>query len=379
MSSKIFGDQEAIKRAQSAKPGDKATYINWDAINELPDEYEVVVTEIKFNPAKLDDDFSDVGNGMWMPGTQLMYKIAEACGISGGDNSITEPLVEEIDINPMLCKPIDEPPIMRRMTVGRKVVKYSTRLQEDGTLIKSSACTSEYNTWERCLETWSKEEQYTEGYTKQSKYPPKYDTSFKRRAHFHAELKFAHAKAETKAHMKTIRELAGLMTGYTPTDLKDGRLIFAKVRRSREVLRMETAARLQALSRGGQIETPATKLLYGDVAEPESVAQDEPQSAEPAPEPVEDAAPVETFDPPEDVEPEPEPKSNRETLIEVLGHYQSEGLIVKEYEESADKILGWLKRNKDAESNATWWEKAIKILHSIETKIPDEGKVSHAL
>jgi len=371
MSSKIFGDQEAIKRAQSAKPGDKATYINWDAINELPDEYEVVVTEIKFNPAKLDDDFSDVGNGIWMPATQLMYKIAEACGISGGDNSKTEPLVEEIDINPMLCKPIDEPPIVRRMTVGRKVVKYSTRLQEDGTLIKSSACTSEYNTWERCLETWSKEEQYTEGYTKQSKYPPKYDSSFKRRAHFHAELKFAHAKAETKAHMKTIRELAGLMTGYTPTDLKDGRLIFAKVRRSREVLRMETAARLQAMSKGIQIAgSEAKNLLYGpeDKVE-ESIAQQEPEPE------------TEIIDFPSSGESatEPEVKTRRETMIEVLQHYKDEALIVESYAESADRIIKWLKSDNDAEKNTTYWPKAVTILHGIEEKIPEEGRLSHGI
>ncbi len=156
--SQIYGDPEAIKRAEAAKAGDKSIYINMDAIRELPDEYEAVVTEVAVDPKNLKADFSDVGSGNWMPQTQLMYRIAEACGIGGGDRSVSKPIVEEIDINPMLMLGMTEVPTVRKMTVGRSVTKFSTRMQEDGTPRTSSPCNAEYNVWDRCLEEWAKEE-----------------------------------------------------------------------------------------------------------------------------------------------------------------------------------------------------------------------------
>ena len=131
--------------AYAYQPGDKSVYINFDAIKDLPEEFEVVVTEVLFDPKNLAESFSNVGsnnNPAWQPKVELMYKIAEACGISGGDESETQPMVEEVDINPMLMKPMDAPPTYRRMTVGRSVSKRSSRLMEDGSLLWS-VCTSE--------------------------------------------------------------------------------------------------------------------------------------------------------------------------------------------------------------------------------------------
>ena len=370
---KIYGDQAVIERVKQAKPGDKTMYINWEAINELPEEYEVIITEIKFDSKKLDGDFSNVGadnNPSWMPATQLMYRVAEACGISGGENSIAEPLMEDVDINPMLMKSMEDAPTYRKMKVGAKVVKYATRLQEDGTPLRSSPCTSEFNVWERCQELWSKEEMYTEGYSKPSKYPNKYDTQYKRRNHFQSELKFAHAKAETKAYLKSIRELAGLQTGYRTEDLNAGRLVFARVRRSREVLRMETAARLQAISKGIGTQE-AEKLLFGTVVDE---AQPIPPEADPE---VVEQEPTETFTAPEPVKP-PE-TTKREEMIAVLKNYLDTDLIVEEYKESAKNIFQWLVDNQGAEADAMYWPKAIGILTEIEKKIPEEGRITHGL
>lgn len=364
--SKIFGNKETINRAKNAKPGDKSTYINFEAINDLPEGYEVVVTEVKFDPKNLGDDFSNVGSKekpKWMPQPHLMYKIAEACGISGGDDSIVEPLMETVDVNDMAMKPIDAEPTYRKMKVGAKVVKYATRIQEDGTPLRSSQCTIEFNVWDRCLELWSKEEMYTDGYTKSSKYPNKYDTPHKRKAHFQSEMKFAHAKAETKAYLKAIRELAGLMTGYKTEDLKDGILIFSKIRRSREVLRMETAARLQAISRGNG--STATAMLFGDTA-PESLPD---ITTEPEPEPEPDIFDAEPGDP---------EKSNQDKFIAALNEYIKNDLIVSEQSDTAMKLLNWLTGTPDAE-NSNIWSKAIKKLEIIEQKIPEEGRVDHNL
>ena len=38
-----------------------------------------------------------------------------------------------------------------------------------------------------------------------AKYGNKYETSYQRRSHFDSEMKFAHAKAESKAYLKTTR------------------------------------------------------------------------------------------------------------------------------------------------------------------------------
>lgn len=330
--SKILGDKNTIESARMAKAGDKTVYINFDAINQLPDEYEVLINEVKFD---IKNDFADIGNGNYMPQPHLMYRIAEAKGIQGGENSISEPIIEDVDINPMLMKPLESEPTYRKMTVGRCVKKYATVLQEDGTLLRSSACTCNFNVWERCLELWSKEELYTEGYKKQSQYPPKYDTQYKRRNHFQSEMKFAHAKAETKAHEKAIRELAGLLTGYKLEDLKTGKLYFAKIRRSQSILKAETAARLTALSKG--LKAPTENLLF-----------EEPK------------------------------KSNREILIQTFKHYQNEPML-KQYEALIEPMVLWLEKEENAEKNIALWNKALLNLKTIEDTLPEQGRLKHYL
>lgn len=265
MSSRILGNKDLVKKARKATPQDKNIYINWEALEELPEQYEAVITAVRFDPKKLDSSFTDVGGGKFMPTTELMYEIAEARGISGGENSIAESVYEEVDINPMLCKGMEDQPTYRKIKVGAKVVKFSTVMEEDGTLRRSSPCTQVFNVWDRCNEAWSKEEKYSEGYTKQGKYAPKYKTKYDRKAHLDSEMKFAMAKAETKAHGKTIRELAGLTTGYTAQELRSGELLFAKIRKSSQALKLEQAAHLSSIS-GGTVKQDHN-LLFG--TEPE--------------------------------------------------------------------------------------------------------------
>ena len=259
MKSQILGSDDLLRKAKDATPQDKNIYINWEALQELPEQFEAVISAVKFDK-DLSKNFTDVGSGNWMPKTELMYQIAEAKGVSGGDNSITEAVYETVDINPMLCKPMEDEPTYRKIKVGEKVVKFSTVIEEDGTLRRSSPCTQIFNVWDRCNEAWSKEEKYTKGYTVKGRYDNKYQTKFDRKAHFDGEMKFAFAKAETKAYTKTIRELAGLMTGYTAQDLKSGELLFAKIRKSSKALQLEQAANLERISNGGKKQN----ILFGE-------------------------------------------------------------------------------------------------------------------
>jgi hypothetical protein len=320
MSAKIhYGNPSLKARIERRSPEDKNVYINLDAIAELPDEYEAIISEVIFDPKDLAAAFSDVsGKGdTWMPGTALMYEIAEACGISGIGQPVVEPIIDEIDINPMLCAPLDALPTKRKMIVGRRVSKQSHVMQEDGTMRTSSVCTSDYNAWDRCVESWSKEEMYTDGYAKAGKYPPKYDNKFKRKHHLDEEMKFAHAKAETKSHVKTIRELAKMQTGFKTEDLKEGRLIFVKIRRSSMVLKMETAARLEAMRSGGQapaLAAPITRQIEDATSTP----------------PSDDAGPDLVLTP------DPEPMTEREQMHKDLSEWLAKGWIPKAVPKLAD-------------------------------------------
>lgn len=397
---KLKGNQQAIQRALKASPGDKAVYINLDLINELPDQYEAVVSQIVFDPKKLEKNFSDVGNGTFMPTPETMYNIAEARGISGGDNSIVAPIYEEVDLGFMNLEKV---PSFYKMLVGYRCTKFSTVMEEDGSVRRSSPCTIDYNVFNRCSELWAKEEVTTEGYSvlKEGEYKvkeygnyvtkngfyykkpftkngkttyydaePKYNTRYKRRAHFQAELKFAQQKAETKAHEKTIRELAGLMTGYKKEDLASGCLIFAKIKKSKEALKMEQAAELTRISQGLNKQDPAAKMLFGE----------EPVNVDPLfGEPVKDDV-IE-----QEVEKDPfeaEKLTPVQEAIKIITFYiNNSGLIsdptlsaafpqMKEFLESKPTV------NEDQPGN---WNKILKNIKDVEGTVPEEMREKHTL
>ena len=57
---KIYGDQENIKYARSAPAGARDVYVNMDAINDLPEEYEATINCVEYDPKRLADSFSNV-------------------------------------------------------------------------------------------------------------------------------------------------------------------------------------------------------------------------------------------------------------------------------------------------------------------------------
>lgn len=352
---KILGSQELINKAKSATPQNKNIYINYEALEELPDQFEAVISAVKFDPNKLDQFFSEVGGGKWMPNTDLMYKIAEAKGISGDKDSIVESVYEEVDINPMLCRGFEDAPTYRRIKVGEKVTKLSTVMEEDGTFRKSSPCTQVYNVWDRCKELWSKEEEQTNGYAacKQGNYQDsygnqrsgfyiektyqgktygqgtKYGSKFARQSHFNSEMKFAMAKAETKAYLKTIRELAGLMTGYTKHDLQSGELLFAKIRKSSESLKLEQAAHLSRLSHNNNTEDHT--LLFGKTQE-KNVTEVHDEKLTPV----------------------------QEAIKEIEEGLESDK-VIPDFKTAIGNVLGWLKDNPEADKSQHWEDVQNKI------------------
>ena len=126
----IYGDENTINRVKTARPGDPHIYVNMEAINELPDEYEVRLKKVIFDFNK---DFDKVGNGNYMPSASLMNKIAEARGIEGTNDIQVLSIYEVININPLLCKPLDAEPTVRKQLVAKRVIKTGKVLNEDGT------------------------------------------------------------------------------------------------------------------------------------------------------------------------------------------------------------------------------------------------------
>lgn len=296
--------------------------------------------------------------------------MSEARGISGMDMAVVEPLYEDIDWNIMARNEKDTPKLVRYL-VGYRCTKQGKVLAEDGTERISDPCTVNYNAWERVCELFSKEEMYTEGYTKPGKYGFKYDTMFKRRNAFASEMKFAERKADSKARNVVIRTLCGMPTGYDIESLKLGYFVIGKIIRSAWAVKSEHAARLQALSQGVGDQS-ASNLLYGPATtEPIPPADNEPtqtNSDQPLQYTVVDqdlaSQALDAGQP-----------MTQAVMIKALTQYKTSNLIPSGMADSIDKLLVWLNGTQGAESNASYWAMALSRLAAVEEKIPKELQV----
>lgn len=268
----IMITKEEILKKYGSNPNQKNTFINYDAIDALPDELEPVISEFTFDPQKLHEYFTNVGTEKkpsWYPQTDTMYKIAEMCGILGTTEKTVEWITEEVDINPILMKPFGSEPTMRIIKTGARVTKQSKVLCEDGNYRTCTPESNEFNFFNRASIEFLNEEKYTNSYTKKQEYY-KYDTSIKRQLRLKELEKFAIQQAETKAFCKTIRVLAGLPTGFSTEDLKSGKLVFMKFIKSKRLQKLETAARIDAIRKGNtaQIEDMSDQLFGEKEIEP---------------------------------------------------------------------------------------------------------------
>jgi hypothetical protein len=391
MKAKIYGDEKTLTRVKNAKPGDPCVYVNLEAIDELPDQFEVHIKKVEFDPAK---DFDQLGKAdNYMPSPKVMNDIADKRGIEGTAEIRIEAIYEEVNINPMLCKPIEAEPTIRKIIVGKRVIKVGKVLMEDGTYRSSDPCSVDFNVWERCVIDWSEEEEATSGYdpaiVKHGKYTAfektfegayyekkfgastyqygcKYENKFKRKSNFDTLMKFAQRQADTKARHVVIRVLAGLKTGYKKSEIAEGAFYFPQIQRSRLMLKMETAARLQAIANGNENRRPQALLFSPtETEEPRiTLADDEPEPF---------AVP--------DIE-QPVVKTKRERLIDTLTTYQKENVIPAAWAENVKAMLSWLTSAKDADTNSAMekhWVKCIGNLIVIEKAIPEAARVRHEL
>jgi hypothetical protein len=352
----INGKQETIKRVREATPGDPSVYISIEAISQLPDDVEAVIVEVPFyqnfaNDKDEKNSFSNVGTDTkpsYYPKTNLMYSIAEARGISADPNPLLDPLYEDVNISEMEMAQV---PVIQKKKVGYTVKRSGTVIQDDGT---TRACShiGIFNAWDECTNLWATEEKWTEGYSKKGKYDNKYQSKWNRRLHFQEQLDKSPRMADSTSWLKCIRDLAGLKTGFTKEDLKEGKFYFAKIRRSEMVRKAETAARLACIAGGvqqQQIESP-----YEAPAAPQ---QPMTVTIVPEPEPVQDP---------------------RQTFIGNLEVYLLQGLVPADLVDVAGKIKDWLNGHADAVQDA-WWSEAVKRLKAIEDRIPAELRIGHKI
>ena len=395
--SKLIGDTSLVQRIDAARPGDPVVYVNVDFLESLPETFEARAVAVEFIK---DKSFTNVGTEKapsWYPGTKLMYDIADARGIACDETNILEPYYTEVDISRMEMTP--NPCVMRKHT-GYKATKSGRVQQEDGssrTIVRDHI----EDAWIECTGLWDKEELASEGYTKTVKdtygregyetewngkksfHEYKYNNKYKRRVHFNDLLDKAMGKADTKVKMKVIRELACLKTGYTDADLSEGRFIFAKIVKSNSQIKLEAAARVNALSHGNG-DTGASRSLFGSA----TPSVETPRNVTPEPVPtvrdVVDA--IRTGEPVETVAEmavksfvtTPAPSApvyaadQRAELIRVLKSFVDDALVPTNLAEMTGKIIGWLNMTPKATEDKTYWPKALSVLDQIEATLPDK-------
>ena len=387
----IKGDPKIVERIEKARPGDPAVYVNLDAVKQLPDLFESHSAPVKFD---IKSDFTNVGTEKkpsWYPTAKLMYAIADKCGISGEGDSVIEPIMEEIDWSELTMSNV---PMIIKKKIGYTVRKRSKVLTEDGIYRISSERVGKHDAWNDCLKVWAKEEKATNGYDPQliktwasgdryyeyeyngqkKQVALKYDTKYKRKLHFLDELDKAVGQADTKAHLKTIRELAGLKTGYTTEDLKEGVFYFVKITRSELAMKMEQAAQLEHIGRTGRIETKATKLLFSgaDDVIPE-VEGNNMSIGKPG------ASVVDISDAKEIEE---QPKERDKLLVWIINKYTEDAEVLKnilpEKQQNLANIKEWLTASNAAINyDGVNWKKAVAILTEIENDLPEFMRVTH--
>ena len=399
----LAGDKTNWDRVKNAKPGDPLCYVNLDAIEALPDQFQATLGVVEFNKTA---DFTNVGSDKypsWYPGTRIMYDICNKRGISSYGEMEVEAIQETVDISLM---ELSQNPCPMTKKTGYMIKKSGFVVQEDGTQQTVQEIGLD-NAWDEAVKLWTKEELLSEGYTKtvEDKYHRKgynsewngaltfheykYDTKYKRRSHFQDLFDKSFGMATTTAWLKVIRRLAGLKTGYTDEDLKEGKFYFAKITKSDGAIKAEAAARLSALSRGLTDGTQkASASLYGNPDRAQTPPASEPRNV----------TPVDPVSPAPVVDREPEPEQGAPTVEElakqadpvvvldqrlelqrVIEHYQKNALTPESLKDTAKNILLWLKSNAKATDDSVYWPKAIKVMTDIESSVPPEMRIAHGV
>lgn len=367
--SKIKGSPELLAKVKQATPFNTNIHVNLEALEELPDQFDAVLKAVRFNPKNLEESFTEISK-KWMPKTQLMYDIAEARGVRGSNFFIAEDVYEEVNINPMLCKGYEDQPTVRRMHVGCSSTKQAIVTEEDGTESTGAPCTVVDSFWNDCLKAWAKEEELTQGYDpsivkdgnftvnygkkkvpmngkhiiQNGQYGPyavplKFDTKWKRQSYYESQKDLSQNMAQTKSWLKCIREKAGLITAYEAKDLMSGELIFSKIVKSTDALKLESLAHLESIAKGTN-NTKDQDLLFG---KPEHKNVTEPV--------------VDKADEGKDVHVEtkiPKVTPVEEAIAEIECALNNSSFLDAEFKTKLESVVGWLKNTPDADKGGNW-------------------------
>lgn len=300
MKSQILGSQKTLDLVKNATPFNTNIHVNLEALEELPEQFAAVLTPVYFDKGDLEKDFTKISS-KYLPKTHLMYKIAEARGVYGSPDHDTHDVYEDVNINPLICKDFEDRPNVQRLHVAVSTTKIALVREDDGSILPGAPCTSIDSFWNDCLSDWASEEEDTQGYDpsivkngtykafeygknvdkngahymkKKGQYtnavPIKFDTKYKRKSYYEKQKNMALNMTQTKSWLKCIREKAGLITAYDAKDLKDGVLIFSKIVKSSEALKMESLAHLASIEKG-TASKESQNLLFGtekNVTEP---------------------------------------------------------------------------------------------------------------
>jgi hypothetical protein len=394
MSAKIICDAETLTLVKNAIPGDSRILVSKDVLNldSLPDEFVVKIQRVFFDPEK---DFEPVGGSgdeeKFMPAKRLYSELSDKRGIEGTKDYVTQPIYEEVDYNRLLCKPLEEPPLLRKINCGFRAVKWGTVVMEDGVRRLSSPCIVDFNAWKRCCAQWSAEEEKTNGYdpatakqyengnkywevpwydsktktTKYNKIFPKFDTKYKRNRHLDETLKFDQRNADTKTWHVVIRVICGMNTGYTKAQIQDGFFVIYKIIQSPESVKLDAMARRYRMAHGDQVQITGDQFAQPEVVpEARNIATRE-----------EDKGLEGDFTLQPDPEPDPEPLNEREQMHKDLTEWRDKGFIPDKIgdfvnvKKSVDNIIQFLERD-EPEKNIEKWAKARAVVAQIKATIP---------
>lgn len=388
--SRIIGDEQVIKAAREASPGTPWNLVAFEPLDELSDDYEARISAVRFD---INNDFDAIEKGndpRMIPCTELFGVLRERAGIVHGTLH-SEAIYRDVDINRLLCKPIEDHPEFRKTVVGHKATRTVRRMGEDGIMFEYPAVEVEFNAWDRALRLWVNEEEELEGYSKLIDGPyqikewgkmvektglhfyrsnksgqyacePKYNTRWKRMKVFEDLKIWAQRNADTKSDNHAVRKALGMSNGFTRSQLLSfPGFVVAKISFSQKAVqrRIDSAA-----------ASPAAMLPGADLY---GVPMQEAQEQEVREAPAE--------------EPKPVPEQQTESFLteistevtRVLGFYIIEELWPdQDAKDTMDKIkmeaeTGNLDKNKET------MERALNWIRWFESELHENQRMAHNL
>jgi hypothetical protein len=336
MRTNSISKEEAIKKYGKCEPGSKHIFINFEDIKKKQGIYDVEISELIFDASSdktLSSDFTFLKTSKnFYPKPHFFRTIAELTGIRGVGSVRIEKEKDVVDINPLLAKPIEAPPVERKMHIATIAYSKAEIQCNDGTWRTSPECTGEYNFWQKAIKTWDNDEKYSN---------KEYTKSIDRRTYYNMLVEHSTSIAQTKSFNACVCFLVGIPKGFTFEDLQKskGVFVFQKIIESPVYQAKIMDARIQGIKNGN---TNQLKQISSEVFGDENINSDIVNG-------IDDNEPTETKNmrnanetppppPPENKKPNPfadfsktvnNPQGTREEHIKTLREYLRNDVLKK--------------------------------------------------